>query len=90
LFVIAEASPGFAISLSSSSLAVVYREPKRDLILLVIESVPKTTSIELPPELMMLGGLIEVSLPRREQSFYSFDVRHSGFLSFWQYQAIGD
>ena len=61
---------------------MVYRDPKRDLILLVIESVSKTTSIELPSELIMLDGQIEASLSRREQSSYSFDVRHSGFLSF--------
>ena len=47
-------------------MAVVDREPRRDLILLVIESVPKTTVIELPPELMVFDGLIEVSLSRRE------------------------
>ena len=34
--------------------------------MLVIESVPKTKVIELPPELMVLDGLIEVSLSRRE------------------------
>ena len=45
---------------------MVYREPRRDLILFVIQSVSKTTAIELPPEMMVLDGLIEVSLSRRE------------------------
>ena len=32
----------------------------------MIESVAMTTAIELPPEMMVLDGLIEVTLSRRE------------------------